>query len=173
MMDELFALSTCYQESLLQTNITEAYKIGAKQLSVNYIYNNVKSLLTMVYCIMQKQFAYVLAAIKEERSQNPQAAKKFKVFIFPNLYKISNKLKARMDVFLGLLRRLIDALFGDGLNAKKMIAAAAPILEARANESGKNIARMMFRGMQQLADHVYDASVEIAKINRNKNMQRL
>lgn len=164
-MDLLFAQITCRRESIIRTNITEAYTRGAEQLSVNYIYNRVYRLLSEEYCIFSKRFAYVLDALKEERSQNPQAAKKFKV-VFSGLYKKSKNMKQRIDCFFQIWKQMMNTMFGTGRDAKKTIAAAAPLLKARAHGSGNKIARMVFRAFQELGDAVQDAAVEIANIKK-------
>lgn len=164
-MNLLFAQITCRRESEIRMNITEAYTIGAEQLSVNYIYNTVYRLLSEEYCMLQKRFTYVLDALKEERSQNPQAAKKFKV-VFSGLYKKSKNMKQRIDGFFHIWKQMMNAMFGTGRDAKEIIAAAAPLLRARAHASGKKIARMVFRAFQELGDAVQDAAVEIAEIKK-------
>lgn len=166
-MDEFFASTSDVQEKILQEKITEVHIQGAAQLSINYIRIKVESLLSMAYCEMQKQFGHVRAAIKKERSENPQAAKIIKDML-SNIHRISKKEKRRLDYFLLIHKAMINALIGPGIDAERTTAASEHVLKAHAHESGMKMARMMFRGLEELADAVYGASVEIAKINDMK-----
>lgn len=161
-MDLFFATTTCLQESLLQERITSAIINGAKQTSLPYIVDFVQRSLSMAYCTTQNELYYALNAIKNEKTKNPQAAKKIKAML-SKIYKVSSEGKHRLDYFVQIWKNIMYTMFGKG---RERVKKAAPMLTARAQSYATKMSRMMFRELQKLGDAVYESSTEIATINR-------
>lgn len=155
--------TTSLKERELGEALGRVHFTGVKQKSVAYILAEVKRLLSMAYCNMQIGLHEVTEILKAEKLQNPHIAKKIKKMI-DDIFTASKRAKHRLDYFLHVWKQLIETMISVVGDPKKAISEAAPILTAHAEESGKKMARMMFKEFQSIATVVNAVSIKMAKL---------
>lgn len=164
-MEKLLASTALEEEKRLENAITAAYVFGAKQKNIRYITATVENRLSLAYCRTQKEFGIILQAIKQEKLENPRAAKAFNA-ILSNLYSVSREGKQLLDYFLQIWKEMMKTIQGGPGDNRKLISVVAPILKRGAPESGEMMARMMFAKLRKLRDAVCDAANKIEIIKR-------
>lgn len=169
-LDQFFSLVTCSQEEDLANSITTAYIIGVKQRSIIYIMNKVENFLSMAYCRVQRELGTVLHAIKQEKLHNVAASKDYNR-ILKNIHKASRMGKRRLDFFLQEWKKLLKALMVTVDDPKKAMAVVGPVMQMHASSNGEQLARMLFKDLQELAVVVDDSAQEIAGLAQKKRGQ--
>lgn len=159
-MDQFFSSTISAEEKQLQDAIELAYKNGAIKRDIGSIVTNIKKSLSVKYCQTQYALGAVLNAIKKEKYNSPYAVKEFKT-ILSGIYEASAKGKQRLDYFLQIWISLIRRVLTATNNNKKMLDIAG-------REFAQQIARMLFRDIQNLGDAVYEAAIRIEEISRSQ-----
>lgn len=164
----IFTLNASDQEIKLQHRFTDAYIHGAHHRNIVDIVNDVERHLVTAFCEFQNELNIVMDAIKNEKRQNPQAAKKFDA-ILSRIRKCSENAQHRVEYFLQIWKHLVDFMLRLFPNNQQAAILAAPILELHASTNGEQLARMVFRDRYECANAVSDAVTRIANINRIVN----